>query len=199
MRYPDPQGSLAPAHRADAEFYLVMAGPGLGEKAVSSCIMKPRSARTRLGRVVRTVACVVAAGAVTITLVNVRWGFGWRVTDRFLVGFGVGEAWVVWQSDLPMLDPYGPGPLFAIDRRQNPRPFEWRPDFAWDNQVRAAKIPLWLVALAATAVAGGQWWLARRARLPGHCRCGYDLRGLPTGAVCPECGRDAGASAASPS
>lgn len=39
-------------------------------------------------------------------------------------------------------------------------------------------------------LAGFIWWLQRRRGRSGSCRrCGYDLTGLPTHAVCPECGR----------
>ncbi len=43
-------------------------------------------------------------------------------------------------------------------------------------------------------IAGVYWaWIyaaSKKPQLPGHCRCGYDLRGTESG-VCPECGRDA--------
>ena len=32
------------------------------------------------------------------------------------------------------------------------------------------------------------WFIKHRRRKPGHCKCGYDLRGNPEAVVCPECG-----------
>ncbi len=62
-------------------------------------------------------------------------------------------------------------------------------------------IPLWpgfaLNTLFYAALAWGLWQLPlairrRRRRSKGLCvRCGYDLKGLAAGAVCPECGRPA--------
>src|SRR5262249_19367736 len=49
--------------------------------------------------------------------------------------------------------------------------------------------PLWIIFTLSTIA----WFAARRSRwhlVPGHCRCGYDLRGLPE-PRCPECGRTA--------
>lgn len=47
-----------------------------------------------------------------------------------------------------------------------------------------AVLPMTLLVLTLDAV-------AREAKA-GHCAgCGYDLRGLPSGSVCPECGRGA--------
>jgi hypothetical protein len=56
-------------------------------------------------------------------------------------------------------------------------------------------VPLWPV-IVVSAGAAGLLSLARgRARIPGRCRCGYDLRGL-VGDTCPECGSSIGSVAA---
>jgi hypothetical protein len=47
------------------------------------------------------------------------------------------------------------------------------------------RIPLWI--LIAPLAAACAWSWRRAARPPGQCRCGYNLTGLPHGAVCPEC------------
>ncbi|MEX2219764.1 MAG: hypothetical protein WD749_13505 [Phycisphaerales bacterium] len=51
-------------------------------------------------------------------------------------------------------------------------------------------VPLWQPWLIVTLSGALLWWRrwARRAR-PGHCPCcRYDVRGLPSGVPCPECG-----------
>jgi hypothetical protein len=55
---------------------------------------------------------------------------------------------------------------------------------------RTAAAPVWVFAAGALGSGAGLVWWGRRARgVPGRCaECGYDLRGLGSGAVCPECG-----------
>jgi hypothetical protein len=57
--------------------------------------------------------------------------------------------------------------------------------------------PIWAGLVMNTLVYGSVWmgvmwiveWSRRRRRPNGACRnCGYDIKGLPEGAVCPECG-----------
>lgn len=49
--------------------------------------------------------------------------------------------------------------------------------------------PLWMHTTVSAAVAGVLWLPALRRRPRWACAaCGYDLRGLAEGAVCPECG-----------
>lgn len=57
-------------------------------------------------------------------------------------------------------------------------------------------VPLWL-PLGMTALgSAGLFFAMRERRKPGVCgKCGYDLRGLPAGTMCPECGKQ-GASRA---
>jgi hypothetical protein len=53
---------------------------------------------------------------------------------------------------------------------------------------RFVAIPLWIPALGAAAFAAALFRLDRFSRV-GLCRkCGYDLPGLSTGVLCPECG-----------
>jgi hypothetical protein len=68
-------------------------------------------------------------------------------------------------------------------------------------------VPLWVPTVPLLLATGAAWRLdalARRRARAGCCaKCGYDLRGLRDGAVCPECGgpappRVSGEAAASP-
>lgn len=74
----------------------------------------------------------------------------------------------------------------------------------WGETVVLPWLPLWAGIVGDTLFYGGAWsgawtlvvWRRRRRReRRGMCRaCGYDLRGLSAGGVCPECGRPAVAS-----
>jgi hypothetical protein len=62
------------------------------------------------------------------------------------------------------------------------------PWIAGRSQVRIIFLPLWPALLLAAPFAASAWrgW---RSIPPGHCpRCRYDMRALPQGAPCPECG-----------
>lgn len=81
------------------------------------------------------------------------------------------------------------------------RPWLWRPDLTVAKTWWEIDLPLWLPT-ACTGVGALLLWKPwrRRARDGVYCECGYDLRGLSSGAACPECGAafDFTASGASP-
>jgi hypothetical protein len=53
---------------------------------------------------------------------------------------------------------------------------------------RMANVPLWPFGTAALVVSALAWRSWRVSVRPWRCRgCGYDRRGLPEGAACPEC------------
>ena len=71
--------------------------------------------------------------------------------------------------------------------RVNHEPLTWWFGMARIGPTGAAWIPIWSIAAAAALLAAGLCFLARP--IPGQCAgCGYNLRGLAKGAVCPECG-----------
>lgn len=82
-----------------------------------------------------------------------------------------------------------PGPL-QFDAGRHSAPLTW-----WPRRYRrigwpAADIPLWLLATA-FALPSIFFWRRIRKLHAGRCpRCDYDLRGLPPGADCPECGSE---------
>ena len=70
----------------------------------------------------------------------------------------------------------------------NPGVQHWRTVAPWGT---GTAVPLWmpLAASGGLTLAFGAPSIFRRRKRPGHCpACGYDLRGLPAGASCPECG-----------
>jgi hypothetical protein len=67
----------------------------------------------------------------------------------------------------------------------------WYPWTAAGSDIRVVFIPLWPAAVVAVFTAAS-WWRAWRKVPDGHCRkCRYDLRTLPPGSPCPECGAPA--------
>ena len=64
----------------------------------------------------------------------------------------------------------------------------WPPILTFRGKILfSIRIPLWSLLLG-TAVPTALLWRLDRRPLPGHCPCGYDLRGNVSG-TCPECGR----------
>ena len=53
--------------------------------------------------------------------------------------------------------------------------------------IRYARLPIWIALTAVAVPTLLIWRFGRKPIKPGHCRCGYDLRGLPE-PRCPECG-----------
>jgi len=57
------------------------------------------------------------------------------------------------------------------------------------DDIYALMLPYWFLILG--CLLPFAWWVrsVMRHQEPGHCpACGYDLRGNPDAAVCPECG-----------
>jgi hypothetical protein len=81
----------------------------------------------------------------------------------------------------------GPAQVYNFDWWVISRlPPAWGGETVW--HVAAWPVPLVLWLGAAPLIGFGVW--ARRRALEGRCiECGYDLRGLKAGAVCPECGK----------
>lgn len=74
------------------------------------------------------------------------------------------------------------------------QPVVHRTDVYWGN-IAASVIVLvasrWSLLVAAACGAVGVWlWAGNKVVPEGHCLgCGYDLRGVPSGKPCPECGQ----------
>ena len=63
-----------------------------------------------------------------------------------------------------------------------------------NKEVHIIQFPLYALFLAAAIPTLLVWRFWPKPPKPGHCRCGYDLRGNESG-VCPECGRGVGEAA----
>src|SRR5207248_1606943 len=106
-------------------------------------------------------------GAVSCRTWTVRHSFsqGLYFTSLIEQGWGAGHRW--WRHG------YASGPIGVL-----------------------VTMPLWWLLVLAAAPTVRLWWLDRRDQTSGLCpHCGYDLRGLAEGAVCPECGAQGGARA----
>jgi hypothetical protein len=72
-------------------------------------------------------------------------------------------------------------------------PSVWRPQEHWfpgaAGPAWGVSVPMWQLAMASVILGLLAGWLERIIGAETGCRrCGYDLTGLPAGAVCPECG-----------
>lgn len=82
-------------------------------------------------------------------------------------------------------------PRDGWDIALNPaQPFVWLPWLHHESpSSHRIDMPLWVVLAPALAPSAIFAWRQARRRARGECaRCAYDLRGLPPGAPCPECG-----------
>lgn len=123
------------------------------------------------------------------------WGlshwWGIRYADRACnsVGIGGGVAWVYLA---PPGSPWQVVPAgFSVKSRPGER-FYWGFRFDLSPPTCYVWIPIWAFTLGAGLLGAVGWRWERSARnraRVGCCReCGYDCRGLPGGATCPECG-----------
>lgn len=69
----------------------------------------------------------------------------------------------------------------------------FRPEFSGGRAAGDVLIPLWLPMSLGAGLSTYGWVRLRGARRAAGCctRCSYDMRDLPRGAVCPECGSPA--------
>ena len=90
--------------------------------------------------------------------------------------------------------------LYRTHRMFSARTFHWyvwTPGYGFFSDVGidafCVIVPVWLIALVVGALTAWLWY--RDWNRPTRCAdCGYDLTGLPAGAVCPECGKSRSAS-----
>lgn len=141
---------------------------------------------------------------------------GWQVPSRLTRGPGMwtvrsgllryvappdsafSDAYVDWLAEQRLIDSqfereWGAS-AWRLDRKVGCKLQVWR--WSWDGH--GVVVPMWPVAVmmigggALMVRSGGR---ARRRAMTGVCfGCGYDLSGLGAGAVCPECGKGAGAN-----
>lgn len=126
---------------------------------------------------------------VSVVLIAVWISSGWWHVRRFSAGgrlVGIG-------SGILIIGGFGGGPPTSRwETGTADGPALWW--FNWDGGPGAwvVLIPLWAPAGLSALLTAAAWkWHARIRQREGRGRClacGYDLAGLPAGAVCPECG-----------
>lgn len=154
----------------------------------------------RISRAARWAALALWAAALFLWAVS-RWWFANIAVDcgtvRVTCSVINGAAAIQWWST--PIGPHWTGWFVSIDRSGRLVPAarwaeNWTPTYEpWTSGDGQIFIPHWLTAALLLAPALPFWWFRSRERA-GHCaKCGYDLKGLPGGAVCPECGTSASA------
>jgi len=141
---------------------------------------------------------------------TVKWGGA--ILTLFLVALWIGSGWfnvASWSANGGVAIGYGElriGAVNAASLKPPPgtperirwefhwHPFELRWRSVWGSSPIAwsLSLSLWVPCVPTIGVTLIAWWLDKvsrgRARVPRCPKCGYDLRGLGVGAVCPECG-----------
>jgi hypothetical protein len=135
--------------------------------------------------------CLISAA---ITLLSLRWSFGWIGTTRSTI-LGRGVLWTVDSQ-------FAPAGFRAGFRSVRPIPGAWNIDLSElgpgyrlsMNRVQpgAWLFPLWTIPAATAPITVALWVWGRRPA-PHLCpQCRYDVRGVPASTdgpiVCPECG-----------
>lgn len=152
--------------------------------------MKPhaRSRRERIRRAAKW------AGLVLCVLIGAAWGasrwwtlcYCWSVSPNRVGGVAInGGAFCGGVDHVVRMPPPGWGGW-----RNTHRSTVWAPLLIYQQYGPVLYAPLWIPFLAVAAPTVWLWWRDRRRAEPGRCAaCGYDLAGLASGAVCPECGK----------
>lgn len=117
------------------------------------------------------------------------WGtVGWRLEDGWRIQLRNGRIASSWLRDAHPIPYRGPFASAFIHRE----PFYWHFRFDGNSNYHEIAIPLWpLVAilLVVFLVAWRFEAIARRRHRTGLCEnCGYERKGTPETAPCPECG-----------
>lgn len=147
--------------------------------------MKKRLAN-RISKGAKWGGVAVCVAMVVVWAVSVRW---------FVVYSGPnGEYFLVARGSVAVGRFTPPlGAYVGWDRGENQTPgFDWKGFSAKPANGWIEFVPLWQPGSWALVLTMCAWYLDYSARRParvGMCRkCGYDLRGLGVGSVCPECG-----------
>ena len=134
--------------------------------------------RSRLLRIAKWGGVVVCLALIAVGVANLWYTLLWILPDGSALTTGSGVisfSWRTWSLQ-------GGGVFVVLDAD------EWLfwPAMAIDRSPTVAS-QIWLPLLAIGIPTIVAWRLDRRRPLPGHCPCGYDLRGNVSG-TCPECG-----------
>ena len=117
---------------------------------------------------------------------STRLSFGVYCPPYFVLSADSGCMKIMWRVDDPATRPPWDG------RRRwwfqkNVASLNWLGGFRTNpGLIEAVLLPLWIPPLIVAIPTAFLWWRDRPPP-PGHCPCGYDLRGNVSG-TCPECG-----------
>ena len=128
--------------------------------------------------------------AVSVTSGVVQWSFQRGAIDEYFPGGG----WAIGSPPREGAWEWTWGTLTTVQPSWRAWGWEWMLVNQKSGWHRFAAAPIWFPGAAAGACGGLLVWWGRRARgVAGACaKCGYDLKGLGAGAVCPECGKGDG-------
>src|SRR5262245_18640253 len=140
---------------------------------------------------------LVAGVAATVVWICSAWAYvGWWSATGTHVIVAKGALSLSWYQVGPSGDPAAG---WQAESQHTPS-LVWRGFWLRSPASWRLVVPLWplLVATFLTAATAWRWdVLARRRALAGKCpTCGYDCRGLPARAACPECGSSTAADRA---
>ena len=139
----------------------------------------PRIRWTRVGKWAGMVGCALVVAAFAA---NLRWTALWAWPNGLGIGMNDGIEFV--GREAPGHPEFTIGPCDAR--------FRWWFQLSRGRGSWFVGVPHWAALLFFAIPTTYLWQRDLRCSGPGRCqRCGYDLAGLPAGAVCPECGRGA--------
>ena len=140
--------------------------------------------RSRLPRVAKWGGVMVCGLLIAVAVVNLRYTVICALPDGSGLGSGSGVVGVAWR--------YWAGRGMGVIMEEADEWRFWPPLIVYsDPSGLIIAVPIWFLLLM-ISIPTIVLWRLDHSPAPGHCPCGYDLRGNVSG-TCPECGREAAA------
>ena len=125
---------------------------------------------------------VVCSCTLVVMVVSVFYELVWR-TEHYQFVLADGAIDILYTKNSYSQDMVG-----RYVQRVYSYSFTMRPNWTRIGTVHFVTGPLWIPLLVTGLATALLMWAKRVRLLPGHCSCGYNLRGNVSGR-CPECGR----------